>query len=75
VTDDREIVDAARELIDAEDEMHTLDREYDEAVEADYDFDSQAAALDRAITGRHRYVDARTALVELLDAISGTTDG
>jgi len=58
--------DATRELLDAEDDMHILNSEHYETVETEYDFASREAALDRAIEGRHRYVEARAAVVALV---------
>jgi hypothetical protein len=60
-------LDVIAEFVDAEREMHLLDREYEEAVDQDYDFDSQGAALDRAITARHRYTDAHRAVLALAE--------
>lgn len=63
-----EAVDAARELIAAEDEMYQLDAEWDEMEDRDCDFTSRQACLDRAIAGRHECAQARRTLVALLEA-------
>lgn len=63
---DPTITNAAQALLDAEDEMHQLDEEWEEAQERDYDFDSRQACLDRAIAARHAYTNARKALRDAL---------
>jgi hypothetical protein len=65
---DADLHTAAQAYLDAEDEMHALDREYEEASETNYDFDSRTACLDRTIAARQAYTDARDALRAALAA-------